>query len=1102
MWYSRNVRTVLLLLVVGGMLSGNFSSAPGASQAAPPEPLATRYPLVLAPDQLTLIGDVTTRANSLGRCTEPWLVNTPPGSIILGVDPGSCSPADWDGGAAVAQLLLPDVYAPTVLVLKIPWPDRDGKGLHSPERNRVGSITLDGRPLWDKRTAEMSTFGDYYAVQHEPILTTIVLTGTAVHTLRFSVPPRTAWDISRIELIAYPAPSALKGIGYSPYRDCQAPGGSLQPTTRDIEEDLFRLFHTSTAIRTYAATGANRQIPALANAVGLPVYAGAWLDKNASDEAEIQALIELANTTKLAGAIVGNEYYLRHRSDADLDDLRRRIEQVRAGLNDKRLPLMTAELDGLMFDWKGNSSTEITGTKPAYKPILDRVDVVLVHIYPFWNGQPIEGAAAFTINRYNAIRSYIAKEYPGQNKRVIIGETGWPSGGKPNREAVPSMEHQRRYMLEFLLLAERHQVDFLYFDTFDELWKIEEPGRVGQNWGYSYSERTVKHYFNGVMIPTEQLLFRKIYLALIINAQPSPVPIPFPSASRAPGMAAADPAQAPDGDAFPVYTEWLADPGRFVPVGWMGDIANLSLFECDRTNPHSGEMAIRATFSPTGTLGWGGISWQDPASDWGKQPGGYDLSGARRLSFWARGAQGGEVVEFMVGGLGAAADRYRDTLQPARTSFPIVLSDRWEQITIDLTDADLRRVVGGFTMVASRCHNREPITFYLDDMVFDFDDTPLPAPAPRRQFYVYDDLHSGCTHFAPSGFMGDIEDLSLDPAWTDAPARGATAIRVSYTAQGSRGAGWAGLYWQEPENNWGTIDGGFDLRWANKLTFRAKGARGGEQVQFFVGGIGDHTAPYPDSLRPALTTGSIPLSTSWQTYTIDLRGRNLSRVIGGFGLTATPCGQAGGATFYLDDIVFTFDPDMPPAPPGGHSFPVYTDAGAPDNHYVPSLWMGDAAVPGRVSLTECWTDDRYSGGSSIRVAYTQQVLGWAGMYWVHPAENVGQLPGGFDLTGAARLTFWARSDTPSAPVTFLIGGVGYHTDAQGRTICELPAQLFPDSVCPPFRQTIVLSPTWTKYTIDLRQLPQRILNNVVGGFGWVAPTPLVFYLDDIVYEFD
>jgi hypothetical protein len=100
------------------------------------------------------------------------------------------------------------------------------------------------------------------------------------------------------------------------------------------------------------------------------------------------------------------------------------------------------------------------------------------------------------------------------------------------------------------------------------------------------------------------------------------------------------------------------------------------------------------------------------------------------------------------------------------------------------------------------------------------------------------------------------------------------------------------------------------------------------------------------------------------------------------------------------------------------------------------------------------------------------------------------------------LTFWARSDTLDARVKFLIGGVGYETDYRGNADCTKKLYGYADSLCPPITQEEVLSPDWRRYTIDLRQLPQRDLSKVVGGFGWVADAPITFYLDDIVYEFD
>jgi hypothetical protein len=665
---------------------------------------------------------------------------------------------------------------------------------------------------------------------------------------------------------------------------------------------------------------------------------------------------------------------------------------------------------------------------------------------------------------------------------------------------VPSQENQHRYLLEFLNLAEREGVEFMYFDAFDELWKVEEPGRVGQHWGYSYTDRSAKYPFYGVLMPIPRLFPYKLYLPLVVRGSASatsPWRIDLGSSHASlPSLI-----QASNDDPFPVYTEWPMGAGHYVPSGWMGDIENIDMYECERVDPHGGELSIRVSFSPTGTLGWGGVYWQYPENNWGTLPGGHDLTGAGRLTFWVRGDKAGEVAEFVVGGLGEPTDPYTDTIRPARSSGSVVLADTWQQVEIDLSGADLSRVIGGFAWVTGRCNGDEPITFYLDDIVFDFDPEPEPLlPIERRPLYVYEDDDPSCNHFTPSGWMGDLDDLSFDPSWTGAPYSGTTAISITYSALGSNGQGWAGVYWQEPEGNWGDIDGGFDLGWANKLTFWAKGQNGGERIRFFVGGIGTKENLYPDSLRPAVSTGFLQLGSAWQEYTVDLREQDLSRVIGGFGWVTDQCANPSGATFQLDHIAFEFDPDMPPPPSPGPLFPVYTDAAAQDNHYVPSGWMGDATVPGRVTLTECWYDNPHSGQTAIKIDYTRQISGWAGIYWLHPAENWGDRPGGFNLTGADRLTFWARSDTPGAALRFLIGGIGYLDGV----VCEPSLEPFPGSVCPKIEEikTLSLSPTWTQHTIDLHLYPTRSLTKVVGGFGLIAEDEMVVYLDDIVYEFD
>ena len=67
-------------------------------------------------------------------------------------------------------------------------------------------------------------------------------------------------------------------------------------------------------------------------------------------------------------------------------------------------------------------------------------------------------------------------------------------------------------------------------------------------------------------------------------------------------------------------------------------------------------MLIR--YSGVGRQGWAGIYWLSPANNWAKIKGaGYDLTKANRLTFWARGAKGGDRREADARAAGARAAR-------------------------------------------------------------------------------------------------------------------------------------------------------------------------------------------------------------------------------------------------------------------------------------------------------------------------------------------------------------------------------------------------------------------------------------------------------------
>ncbi|MEW6079454.1 MAG: hypothetical protein AB1724_16730 [Thermodesulfobacteriota bacterium] len=184
----------------------------------------------------------------------------------------------------------------------------------------------------------------------------------------------------------------------------------------------------------------------------------------------------------------------------------------------------------------------------------------------------------------------------------------------------------------------------------------------------------------------------------------------------------------------------------------------------------------------------------------------------------------------------------------------------------------------------------------------------------HRFFYVYSDAEAAGNHFTIPGRTGNVVSgapfPSMETACLEHPFSGVTCIRAE---SGLRGRDWGGWYFLNgvltgdgtgPKENWGDHSkAGFDLTGATALTFQARGARGGERVEFFAFGVGRNDGkPFPDS-SPTVSTGFIRLTSQWKPYRIDLAGKPLNYVIGGFGwITNAIENQDRSVVFFLDDI--------------------------------------------------------------------------------------------------------------------------------------------------------------------------------------------------------
>ena len=353
-------------------------------------------------------------------------------------------------------------------------------------------------------------------------------------------------------------------------------------------------------------------------------------------------------------------------------------------------------------------------------------------------------------------------------------------------------------------------------------------------------------------------------------------------------------------DSFVIYSDKGAAGNHYIPSGWMGDYGDLKINDEIAAEPYSGKTCIEISYSAkrTGKAGWAGMYWQNPANNWGSTNGGFDLAGMTKLTFWAKGKVGGEIIDkIKIGGLKGT---YPDTTESSIG--PIELSNTWEKYTINLAGEDLKYISGGFAFVISADMNPKGAIFYLDDIKFEKDESIKPkVKAPEEMpFYVYTDKISLKNHYILSGWMGDYGDLTIDQTSTDKPFSGDTCIKLVYSGKVTNGARWAGMYWQNPPNNWGNVDGGYDLSKATKVTFWARGEKGGERIEEFrIGGL---MGQFPDS--DSASMGPVILTKDWKQYVIDLKGKDLNYISGGFAWSTNVDVNPQGAVFYLDDIKY------------------------------------------------------------------------------------------------------------------------------------------------------------------------------------------------------
>ena len=269
----------------------------------------------------------------------------------------------------------------------------------------------------------------------------------------------------------------VRGIGYNPshlFRDTDL----LNVTPEHIDRDLAQLSRVTGHIRTYTVDGGMDKVPEVARRYGMTVSLGIWISPDlAKNDEQIDLAIKtaLANRRVIDRVIVGNETQLFGYVSAQ--QLEAYLDRVRAALP-ARIKVTTAET------WS---------TWVVIPEVAKHVDVIFVHLLPYWENVHINGALRFLGSHYDITQ----QTFP--DKPIVIGEAGWPSEGRTRGSAEASIANEAYFARAFIQYAQEKGYDYYILEAFDQPWKHTGEGDVGRYWGLFDAQGHAKFGFTGML---------------------------------------------------------------------------------------------------------------------------------------------------------------------------------------------------------------------------------------------------------------------------------------------------------------------------------------------------------------------------------------------------------------------------------------------------------------------------------------------------------------------------------------------------------------------------------------------------------------------------
>lgn len=267
--------------------------------------------------------------------------------------------------------------------------------------------------------------------------------------------------VNKFQNAQYPdLPKSISCLSYEPRSGGKQIGPDNLLTEEQIRSDLEIISKYSKCIHTYYMLYGMEEAPRIAKEFGIKLVAGIWISEDQErNKQEIEMAKKVLKENKnifLVG--VGNETQLFRKISAT--ELLKYIREVKKF---SPFPVSTDEFSLFWFD---------------YPEVVKEVGYIAVHVFPYWTGANREASVSNVLSEYKRL----TQRYP--SKKVYLTETGWPTLGNKRWGAEPSLDNQRKFLLELDSKIKDLGGFYNVVETFDQPWKIHETeGRAGTHWG-------------------------------------------------------------------------------------------------------------------------------------------------------------------------------------------------------------------------------------------------------------------------------------------------------------------------------------------------------------------------------------------------------------------------------------------------------------------------------------------------------------------------------------------------------------------------------------------------------------------------------------------